>query len=55
LFGDSGYQIFDPDWKTVEWKGKDLEHAIIWYGSNLPQEFFEYGTPVRKKAVAPIK
>nr|WP_307302029.1 catechol 2,3-dioxygenase [Neobacillus niacini] len=55
LFGDTGYQIFDPAWKTVEWKGKDLEHAIIWYGSNLPQEFFEYGTPVKKKEVAPIK
>jgi catechol 2,3-dioxygenase len=49
LFGDPGYQIFDPDWKTVEWKGKDLEKAIIWHGSNLPQEFFKYGTPVRSK------
>lgn len=36
LFGYTGYQIFDPDWKTVEWKGKDLEHAIIWYGSIRP-------------------
>lgn len=48
LFGDPGYQIFDPDWKTVEWKGADLEKAIIWHGSNLPQEFFKYGTPVRE-------
>ena len=47
LFGDPGYQIFDPSWKTVKWKGKDLEKAIIWHGSNLPQEFFNYGTPVR--------
>ena len=47
LFGDPGYQIFDPSWKTIEWKGKDLEKAIIWHGSNLPQEFFKYGTPVR--------
>lgn len=46
LFGDPGYQIFDPEWKTVEWKGKDLEKAIIWHGSSLPQEFFNYGTPV---------
>ncbi|GGC75776.1 catechol 2,3-dioxygenase [Thalassobacillus devorans] len=53
LFGDPGYQIFDPDWKTVEWKGKDLEKAIIWHGSNLPQEFFEYGTPVKRKT--PVK
>ncbi|MER1986474.1 MAG: catechol 2,3-dioxygenase [Solibacillus sp.] len=47
LFGDPGYQIFDPAWKTIEWRGKDLEKAIIWHGSNLPQEFFKYGTPVR--------
>ncbi|OCS84668.1 catechol 2,3-dioxygenase [Caryophanon tenue] len=47
LFGDPGYQIFDPAWKTIEWKGKDLEKAIIWHGSNLPQEFFNYGTPAR--------
>lgn len=47
LFGDPGYQIFDPSWKTIKWKGKDLEKAIIWHGSNLPQEFFNYGTPVR--------
>lgn len=45
LFGDPGYQIFDPAWKTIEWRGKDLEKAIIWHGSNLPQEFFNYGTP----------
>ena len=47
LFGDPGYQIFDPSWRTVEWKGKDLEKSIIWHGSNLPQEFFQYGTPVK--------
>ncbi|MDN7245220.1 catechol 2,3-dioxygenase [Planococcus shenhongbingii] len=50
LFGDSGYQIFDPAWKTVEWKGVDLEHSVIWHGANLPAEFFEYATPVRTKA-----
>ncbi|WP_053363374.1 hypothetical protein [Bacillus sp. FJAT-27251] len=53
LFGDPGYQISDPDWKTIEWNGKDLEKAIIWHGSNLPQEFFKYGTPVRKEQ--PVK
>ncbi|MDN7242239.1 catechol 2,3-dioxygenase [Planococcus sp. N028] len=50
LFGDSGYQIFDPAWKTIEWKGTDLEHSVIWHGSSLPAEFFEYATPVRTKA-----
>ncbi|MFY0740974.1 catechol 2,3-dioxygenase [Solibacillus silvestris] len=47
LFGDPGYQIFDPSWRTVEWKGKDLEKSIIWHGSTLPQEFFQYGTPIK--------
>lgn len=49
LFGDSGYLIFDPDWKPVEWKGEDTEQAILWHGTNLPEEFFSYGTPVRAK------
>lgn len=52
LFGDPGYQIFDPNWRTVEWKGKDLEKAIIWHGSNLPQEFFQYGTPTKIKELS---
>lgn len=45
LFGDPGYLIFDPDWKPITWAGKDLEKGIIWHGSNLPEEFFRYGTP----------
>lgn len=49
LFGDSGYLIFDPDWKTIEWKGEDTAKAILWHGgSNLPENFFEYGTPERQ-------
>ncbi|WP_197061730.1 catechol 2,3-dioxygenase [Ureibacillus manganicus] len=48
LFGDSGYLIFDPDWKTITWTEKDLQEAIIWYGSPLPEEYFLYGTPDRK-------
>jgi catechol 2,3-dioxygenase len=52
LFGDSGYLIFDPDWQTVKWKGEDTAKSILWHGgSNLPQEFFKYGTPVRKASV----
>ena len=50
LFGDAGYLIFDPDWKTVEWKGEDLQtghhHGM---GEELPADFFVYGTPVREK------
>ncbi|WP_138420533.1 catechol 2,3-dioxygenase [Aquibacillus sediminis] len=54
LFGDAGYLIFDPDWKTIEWKGEDTAKSILWHGgSNLPDNFFEYGTPVRSKK--PVK
>ena len=45
LFGDSGYLIFDPTWKPVRWDPSELEKGIIWIGSDLPKEFFLYGTP----------
>ncbi|HET7579207.1 MAG TPA: catechol 2,3-dioxygenase [Bacillales bacterium] len=54
LFGDSGYLIFDPDWKTVVWdvsNQADLEKSSIWFGANLPESFYNYGTPNVKKAV----
>lgn len=46
LFGDSGYLIFDPTWKPVTWSEAELQKGIIWVGSDLPREFFLYGTPV---------
>ncbi len=46
LFGDAGYLIFDPDWKPVVWKGEDVAQGIVWYGGELPAEYFLYGTPV---------
>jgi catechol 2,3-dioxygenase len=46
LFGDSGYLIFDPTWKPVTWTEAELQRGIIWVGSDLPREFFLYGTPV---------
>lgn len=49
LFGDSGYLIFDPDWKPVTWREEELDKGIVWYGGDLPGEYFLYGTPdVRK-------
>ncbi|MFC3040707.1 catechol 2,3-dioxygenase [Virgibacillus xinjiangensis] len=51
LFGDPGYLIFDPDWEPVVWKEEDLEKGIIWYGSQLPDDFFQYGTPNIKAPV----
>jgi catechol 2,3-dioxygenase len=50
LFGDAGYMIFDPEWKTVTWRESQLETGIVFYGSPLPEEFFLYGTPVVERA-----
>lgn len=50
LFGDTGYQIFDPAWKTVVWdvaNEADLERSSIWFGGRLPETFYTYGTPSR--------
>lgn len=49
LFGDSGYMIFDPDWKPITWREDETETAVIWYGPQLPAEYFRYGTPVVQK------
>ncbi|MDT8860737.1 catechol 2,3-dioxygenase [Alkalihalobacillus sp. MEB130] len=51
LFGDSGYLIFDPDWKPISWKEEEIEKGIIWYGAPLPSEYFKYGTPVIDKKI----
>jgi len=54
LFGDAGYLIFDPDWETVVWdvsKKEDLEKSSIWFGSNLAESFYTYGTPDVKNPV----
>ncbi|MGI6246148.1 MAG: catechol 2,3-dioxygenase [Pseudochelatococcus sp.] len=45
LFGDAGYLIFDPAWKPLKWTQDQIEEAIIWFGSPLPNEYFIYGTP----------
>ena len=49
LFGDTGYLIFDPEWKTVVWNVAnevDLEKSSIWFGGQLAKSFYRYGTPV---------
>lgn len=52
LFGDAGYLIFDPDWKTVKWTGENVDKSILWHGTKLPEDFFTYGTPA--KAGSPV-
>ena len=49
LFGDTGYLIFDPEWKTVVWNVAnevDLEKSSIWFGGQLAKSFYRYATPV---------
>jgi len=46
LFGDPGYLIFDPAWKPFVWTEETLAAGIVWFGGNLPGEFFLYGTPL---------
>lgn len=45
LFGDTGYLIFDPDWKPVTWTEDELERAVIFYGAPLPDSYFIFGSP----------
>lgn len=45
LFGDAGYLIFDPSWRPLTWTEANIDKSIIWYGSQLPAEYFLYGTP----------
>jgi catechol 2,3-dioxygenase len=51
LFGDSGYLIFDPAWKTVTWREETMEQGAVFYGGGLPAEFFTYGTPPLDESV----
>jgi catechol 2,3-dioxygenase len=44
LYGDCGYQIYDPAWKPVKWKAGELEWAKSVYGT-VTDSFFEYATP----------
>jgi biphenyl-2,3-diol 1,2-dioxygenase len=34
-----GYHIYDPDWKPVLWKEKELAEGIIWWGPELSPTF----------------
>jgi catechol 2,3-dioxygenase len=39
-----GYAIHNPDWQPIIWKAEEVERAIIWYGSPLPEPFFSVAT-----------
>ena len=50
LFGDTGYLIFDPDWKTVVWNvanaDRSWKKAASGLEAILAKSFYRYGTPV---------
>jgi catechol 2,3 dioxygenase len=46
IMGDPGYMIFDPAWKTVVWKGSELDVGAAWTGTPMPDSFWSYGTPL---------
>lgn len=39
-----GYAIHAPDWQPVVWEGDSLPRAIVWYGGQLPESFFDVAT-----------
>jgi catechol 2,3-dioxygenase len=47
-----GYLIFAPDWRPVTWTEEDRE-LRVWWGGDLPESFFTYGTPVVEPAKSP--
>ncbi|MDN3438483.1 catechol 2,3-dioxygenase [Planococcus sp. APC 3900] len=54
LFGDAGYLIFDPDWKTLTWEMEDVPgNGDTWIGAVFPDSFWNYGTPA--PATVPVK
>ena len=45
LFGDAGYLIFDPDWKTLTWDMATVPgNGDTWIGAAFPDSFWNYGT-----------
>jgi catechol 2,3-dioxygenase len=52
LYGEPGYLIFDPEWKQVRWTEEEVEEAIIFYGSPLPDSFFSKGSPQVKASIS---
>ena len=51
LYGEPGYLIFDPEWKPIKWTEAEVEKAIMFFGSPLPESFFAKGTPQVKPSV----
>ncbi len=48
-----GYLIFAPDWQPVTWTEGERD-LRVWWGGELPESFFTYGTPVIEKVKADL-
>jgi catechol 2,3-dioxygenase len=48
-----GYLIFAPDWRPVTWTEEDRD-LRVWWGGDLPESFFTYGTPAAEPARADV-
>lgn len=56
LFGDQGYLIFDPEWRTVTWDESNFfKDGAIWFGGDLPPDFFIYGSPIVEEATLALR
>ena len=51
LYGQPSYLIYNPEWKPVKWTEEEVEKAIIFFGSPLPESFFAKGTPNVKSVI----
>jgi catechol 2,3-dioxygenase len=52
VMGDPGYMIFDPAWRTVEWKASQISNGVVWSGSPVPDSFWVHGTPAAQEVKA---
>ncbi|RDW20116.1 catechol 2,3-dioxygenase [Oceanobacillus arenosus] len=56
LFGDAGYLITDPTFKTVVWDMKDVPgNGDTWIGSAFPDSWWNRGTPVSTQELVTSK
>jgi catechol 2,3-dioxygenase len=52
LFGDAGYLIFDPSWKTITWSDKETVSARG-IGAGFTEAYWNYATPYVGSPVLP--
>jgi len=48
-----GMLIFAPDWKALRWDPDNVSYGFELWGSQSPETYFTYGTPIRPITAAP--